>query len=134
MGRIMRGWTSIFVGFLLLAVAVWVFTAEGLGASTLICGVAAGFFFFRGAQGLTVGESGDPTALIDFVANPADAIVDSATDRFAEWLGDGSPKDAPEQPKFDVEAAFARYMEHRPADAPAVPSMAPQRGFGRKGL
>ena len=117
-----------------MALAGWIFSADGFGSSTLICAVAAGFFLIRGAQGLTVGESGDPIALIEFVTNPADAIVDSATDRVSDWLGDATAKEAPELPKFDVDAAFARYMERRPIEAPAVVSTAPQRGFGRKGL
>ena len=135
----MRGWTSIAVGFLLLALAVWTYSFDGFGSLTLFCGVAAVFLFVRGAQGVSVGDSGDPTALIEFVTNPADAIVDSATDRFTDWMqGDKATPQAStvaEQPGFDADAAIARYLAQRetePADAPASP--APHRGFGRKGL
>ena len=34
----MRGWSSIFVGFLLLAAAYWSFASDGFGSSTLMCG------------------------------------------------------------------------------------------------
>ena len=136
----MRGWSSIFVAVLLLAVAFWSFAGDGFGSSTLICAAVAAFFFFRGAQGLSVGEAGDPSAVIDFVTDPADAIVDTATDRLSEWIDD-RPKAAAaaDQPGFDADAALARYMaqrEREPAAAPAVipASAAPARSFGRKGL
>ncbi|MGI8611687.1 MAG: hypothetical protein ACR2KH_05375 [Sphingomicrobium sp.] len=135
----MRGWTSMLVGFLLLGVAYWSFAAEGLGSSTLLCAAAAAFFFFRGSQGLTVGEVGDPTAVIEFVQDPADAIVDSATERFADWLNDRPKGGAADQPGFDADAVIERYLAQRgpdplgaPAAAPASP--APYRGFGRKGV
>ena len=127
----MRGWTSILFGFLLLALAVWSFSADGLGSSALLCGAAAAFFFFRGSQGLSVGEAGDPTALVDFVTNPADAIVDAATDQLAEWMrSDDQTVAAGEQPGFDADAVIARYLAQREAQ-PAAPA---PRGFGRKGL
>ena len=127
----MRGWTSMLVGFLLLAVAVWWFTVDGLGSSALLCGAAAAFFFFRGAQGLSVGEAGDPTALVDFVTDPADAIVDAATDQVAEWMrSDDQKATAGEQRGFDADAVIARYLAQREAE-PAAPA---PRGFGRKGL
>src|SRR5688572_17701060 len=100
----MRGWSSIFAGFLILAVAYWTFAADGFGSATLICAAAAAFFLLRGAQGLGVEESGDPTALIDFVTDPADAIVDSATDKLADWLRDGRPQDSAGEAKFDPDA------------------------------
>jgi hypothetical protein len=127
----MRGWTSMLVGFLLLAVAVWSFTADGLGSSALLCGAAAAFFFLRGAQGLGAGEAGDPTALVDFVTDPADAIVDAAADQVAEWMGSDNQKGtAGEQPRFDADAIIARYLAQREAE-PAAPV---PRAFGRKGL
>ena len=136
----MRGWSSIAVGFLLLGVAYLWFAMDGLGSSTLLCAAAAAFFFFRGAQGLTAqeaGDVGDASAVIEFVSNPADAIVDNATDRLADWFKDKEqPKAAAaEQPGFDPDAAIARYLAQRgsePASAPVGP--APFRGFGRKGL
>ena len=151
----MRGWSSFFAGFLLLGVAYWSFTADGFGTSTLMCGAAAAFFFFCGANGRALSENGDPTAVIDFIKDPADAIVDSATDRLTDWLGDRKAEEQPangtfvghrqalvdwlhdrdEPPAFDPNAAFARYMENRQAEPPATPEVAPpMRSFGRKGL
>ena len=127
----MRGWTSFAVGFLLLGIAYWSFATDGFGASTLLCGAAAAFFFFRGAQGQELDPNGDPTAVVDFVSDPAEAIVDTVTDRLGEWLGE----DRTEQVKeFDPDAAVARYLAQRgtePAAAPVSPQ--PYRGFGRKG-
>ena len=130
----MRGWSSIFAGFLLLGVAYWSFSAEGFDVSTLLCAAAAAFFLFRGAHGLEVDVSNDPTALIDFVRDPADAIVDTATDKISDWFKD----DKAEQAEFDPDAAVARYLAQRDPDqggasAAAPPSPAPYRGFGRKG-
>src|SRR5687768_12794761 len=124
----MRGWSSIFAGFLLLGVAYWSFSAEGFDASTLLCAAAAAFFLFRGAHGLEVDVSNDPTALIDFVRDPADAIVDSATDKISDWL-----KDEKSEQEFDPDAAVARYLAERDPDlggasAAAPPSPAPYRG------
>lgn len=131
----MRGWTSMLVGFLLLGMAYWSFTADGFGLSTLMCAAASAFFFLRGAQGQEAGESGDPSALIDFVRDPADAIVDTATDRLADWLTPDENKVAAEKQGFDADAAIARYMAQRGPESPAVPAgPAPARGFGRKGV
>ena len=129
----MRGWSSFFVGFLLLGVAYWSYSADGFGTSTLMCGAAAAFCFFCGANGRAVSENGDPTAVIDFIKDPADAIVDSATDRLAEWMGER--KTVEDKPGFDPDAALARYMENR-VENPGVPpeGHAPMRSFGRKGL
>jgi hypothetical protein len=129
----MRGWSSIVAGFLLLGLAYWSFTADGLGASALVCAAAAAFFFFRGAQGLEVDSAGDPTALIDFVRDPADAIVDTATDQLADWFNDDKKADEAGQ-GFDPDAAIARYLAQRGTEtAPPVHS-APPRVFGRKGI
>ena len=129
----MRGWSSIFAGFLLLGVAYWSFSAEGFDASTLLCAAAAAFFLFRGAHGREVDVSNDPSALIDFVRDPADAIVDTATDKISDWF-----KDDKAEEKFDPDAAVERYIAQRGPDqggasAAAPPSPAPYRGFGRKG-
>ena len=134
----MRGWSSMFVGFLLLGVAYWSFAAEGLGSSTLLCAAAAAFFFFRGSQGLTVGEVGDPSTVIEFVQDPAEAIVDSATERFSDWLNDRKGAEA-DQPGFDPDAVVERYLAQRGPDPVGAPSAepaspAPYRGFGRKGV
>jgi hypothetical protein len=157
----MRGWSAIFVSFLLLGLAVWSFAWDGFGSSTVIAAVAAVVIFFRGVQGMEINEVGDPLAVIEFVKDPADAIVDSATERFGDWLDDRKAAEEPatgtgvnhrqalvdwlhdrEEPAaFDPDATIARYIENRgaqPADAPATAlapaSAAPVRGFGRKGL
>ena len=147
----MRGWSSFLVGFLLLGVAYWSFTAEGLGSSTLMCAAAAAFFFYRGALGQELDTTGDPTAVIEFVRDPAEAIVDTATDRLGDWLGDRKAEEKPadgrgvnhrqalvdwlhdrdEPAAFDPDAAIARYMENR---EPQQDIPAPVRSFGRKGL
>ncbi len=129
----MRGWTSYLVGFLLLGLAVWSFSADGLGSSALLFAAGAAFFVYCGAHGREVSETGDPIAVIDFVKNPADAIVDSATERLGEWLKE--PKSAADETtKFDPDAVIARYIKNRGAEPVVEPqSPAPIQGFGRKG-
>ena len=129
----------MFVGFLLLGLAVWSFAWDGFSSSTLMCAVAAAFTFARGAQGLGLGEVGDPLAVIEFVKNPADAIVDTATERLGDWLDDQPNGARADQSGFDPEAVLDRYLSKRgsdPVEAPAAAaaSPAPPRGFGRKGL
>jgi hypothetical protein len=139
----MRGWTSFVVGFLILGIAYWSFTVDGLGTSTLMFAALALFFFVCGAAGREVSDAGGPTAVIDFVTNPADAIVDSATDKLADWLGDDTSKeqqaqqaqkaDVPVQKyKFEHGDALARYWEQRDAESAGTAAAPPQRGFGRK--
>ena len=145
----MRGWTSFFCGFLLLGLAYWSFSADGFGSSMLMFAAGAAFFIYRGANGQEVDAAGDPTAVMEFVSDPADAIVDTATDKIADWLGESKsaaadwlrePKSAPaDSGGFDPDAVIARYLENRGEDrgAEAVSqpaSAAPVRGFGRKGL
>jgi hypothetical protein len=135
----MRGWSAIVVGFLLLGLAVWSFAWDGFSSSTLLCATAAAFIFFRGAQGMEINEVGDPLAVIEFVRNPADAIVDSATERLSDWFDNQPDSPTAGEEKFDPEAVVARYLEQRgsePAAAPPAepPVPAPMRSFGRKGL
>ncbi len=151
----MRGWSAIFVSFVLLGLAVWSFAWDGFSSSTLMCAVAAAFIFYRGVQGMEITEVGDPLAVIDFVKNPADAIVDSASDRLADWLGDRNAAEEPaestsvnhrqalvdwlhdrdEPAAFDPDAAIARYLENRGPEIATQPESAvPIRSFGRKGL
>lgn len=139
----MRGWSAIFVGFLLLGLAVWSFAWDGFSSSTLICATAAAVIFFRGAQGMEINEVGDPLAVIEFVRNPADAIVDSATERLSDWLDDRPNSTGANQGGFDPDAVLDRYLAQRGPDPVAAPaavsavaatSPAPPRGFGRKGL
>ena len=147
----MRGWSSFVAGFLLLGVAYWAFASDGFGTSMLMCAAAAAFFFYRGAIGQELDTTGDPTAVIDFVRDPAEAIVDTATDRLGDWLGERKADEKPadrtavnhrqalvdwlhdrdEPAAFDPDAVIARYMENR---GPQPDSPAPVRSFGRKGL
>ena len=136
----MRGWSSILVGCLLLVATYWSFAWGGFGSATVMCAAGGVFLIVRGVQGMAVGESGDPTALIEFARDPAGAIVDTATERLGDWFN-GDDKAAPveEQPKFDPDAAIARYLEQRtvePGVQPAAPlaGPAPIRTFGRKGI
>ncbi len=139
----MRGWSAIFVGLLLLALAVWSFVWDGFSSSTLIFATAAAFIFFRGAQGMEINEVGDPLAVIEFVKDPADAIVDSATERLSDWFDNRPNGVEADQGGFDPDAVVERYLSQRGPDAMASPaaapaptaaSPAPPRGFGRKGL
>lgn len=135
----MRGWSSILVGCLLLVATYWSFAWGGFGPATWMCGAAGAFLIVRGVQGLAVGESGDPTALIDFASDPAGAIVDTATERLGEWFNDkvAKPAAVAEETKFDPDAAIARYLAQRgtePAAEQSAANFAPSRGFGRKGV
>ena len=135
----MRGWSSFVAGFLLLGVAYWSFASDGFGSSTLMCAAAAAFFFYRGAQGQELDATGDPTAVADFVSDPAEAIVDTVTDRFGDWLGENRGQPAEEEAGFDPDAAVARYLAQRgpePTSSPIpVTSITPPvRSFGRKGI
>ena len=152
----MRGWTSFAAGVLLLALAYGLYSLGGFGSEAVICGIAAAAFFLQGAFGLGVGAGDGATGLVEFIQNPADAIVDSATDRLTDWLGDRKVEEEPadrgafvghrqqlvdwlhdrdEPASFDPDAAIARYLEQRLPEPPAVPTSAPAaRTFGRKGL
>ena len=102
----MRGWTSFVAGFLLLGLAYGLYSLGGFGSEAMICGVAAAAFFLQGAFGLGVGAGDGATGLVEFIQNPADAIVDSATDRLGDWLGDR---------KSAQEPARATGVNHRQA-------------------
>jgi len=134
------GLTSILGGLVLFAIALWSYMNDGFSASTLALLVGSAVLFFRGAQGRSLTQAGDITAPMDFVANPAEAIVDAAVERVA-GLGPGrtgkKSDPADQTPAFDADAALARYLENRPADMPPLErpaELAPRRGFGRKGL
>jgi hypothetical protein len=72
--------------------------------------------------------------LIDFVRDPADAIVDTATDQLADWFSDDKKSAEKAEQGFDPDAAIARYLAQRgPEPVPTAHSAAP-RVFGRKGI
>ena len=133
----MRGWSAIVVGFLLLGLAVWSFAWDGFNSSTLMCATAAAFIFFRGAQGMEIDEVGDPSAVIEFVRDPADAIVDTATERLGDWFTADEPDFAKGggrevRPRCGRRALRGTARHRARRMPPAIP--APVRGFGRKGL
>ena len=133
----MRGWSSILIGTLLLALAAWAYVTDFYSAAAIPLGLAGAFLIFRGLQGVEVTEAGDPTALGDFIANPAGALVDAAAEKAEERLTakrKAAIDAAREEPAFDVDAALARYMANRPQHLLAVEDPQPARGFGRKGL
>ena len=141
----MGGLTSILGGLVMFAIAVWSYMTGGFSTATLVFLVGAGVLFLRGAQGRSLTQAGDVVAPMDFVANPADAIVDAVTERVTGLVpGRPAKKSEPEEqgPAFDADAALARYLENRPADlppivppiAPPLAEPAPRRSFGRKGL
>ncbi len=149
----MRGWSSFIAGFLLLGLAYWLYSLGGFGSEAIICGVAAAAFLFRGAHGREVGGSDGATGLLEFIQDPADAIVDSATDKLADWLKPDEPQTATPaaatptatppaavapivvQPhKVVAEGAMDRYFAQREAEFAAAANPAPPRSFGRKGL
>ena len=149
----MRGWSSFVAGFLLLVLAYWLYSLDGFGYQAAICGIAAAAFFLQGAFGLGVGAGEGATGLVEFIQNPADAIVDSATDKLADWFGDDQAKEkaasepaktavvTPVQPilvepaKPVAPGAMDRYFAQREAEvAAAAATAAPVRSFGRKGL
>ena len=97
--------------------------------------------FLKGAQGQNLAQAGDVSATMDFVADPAEAIVDAVAER-VPGLGPrrAARKSEPveQEPAFDADAAIARYLENRPAElppiVPPIAEAAPRRSFGRKGL
>jgi hypothetical protein len=131
----MRGWSSIFVGLTLLALAACAHLA-GLNQGVAISlGLAGAFLIYRGLQGAGVTEAGDPTALGDFISNPAGSLIEAATGQAEEWLAERRKAPAEESPRFDADAALARYMANRPQSQPAALQPSPPvRGFGRKRL
>ncbi len=133
----MRGWSSIVIGILLLALAAWAYATDFFSAAAIPLGLAGAFLIYRGLQGIEVMEAGDPTALGDFISNPAGALVEAAAEKAEEHLTakrKTAIDDASEEPAFDVDAALARYMANRPQALPAAEAPPPTRGFGRKGL
>lgn len=141
----MGGLTSIFGGLILLAFAVWSYiSGGGFDTTVLALLVGAAVLFWHGVQGRGVTQAGDIIAPMEFVKNPAEAIVDAAVERVSAAVPQRRKSwDVEEPAKFDADAALAHYMANRPADLPAPPPTesappsfdpAPRRGFGRKGL
>jgi hypothetical protein len=124
-------WQSTWAGFALLGVAFWQFFSDGISFTAILFGGAALVVLVLGTLGKEV-EAEKISGTVDFLTDPAEAIVDAATDRLGSWLGGDAESD---QPQFDPDAALARYLENRPDGQPNP--VAPRRelpGFGRKGL
>ena len=133
----MRGWSSILVGVALLGIAAWTHFTGMFSGAAILFGLPGAYLIYRGFQGVEIMDAGDPTALGDFISNPAEALVDAAVEKGDEWMTERrkAAADAPAEPAFDADAAIARYMANRPQDpVPAVQTSQPVRGFGRKGL
>jgi hypothetical protein len=136
----MRGWSSLLVGSVLLALAAWLQWTGLSSAAAITCGLAGAFLIYRGFQGLEVTEAGDPTALGDFISDPAGALVEAAAEKVEVRLRESRKTRAGDSSDelstgFDADAALARYMANRPAAAAAAGETAPAaRGFGRKGI
>jgi hypothetical protein len=131
----MRGWSSIIVGLALLALAACASLAGLFLGATITLGLAGAFLIYRGLQGVGVTDAGDPTALGDFISNPAGSLIEAATGQAEEWLAEKRKAPAEEPPRFDADAALARYIANRPAPPPqAGQASPPVRGFGRKRL
>jgi hypothetical protein len=131
----MRGWSSIIVGLVLLALAASAHLAGLFPAAAVTLGLAGAFLIYRGLQGIDVTDAGDPTALGDFISNPAGSLIEAAAGQAEEWLAEKRKAPPEEPPRFDADAALARYIANRPASPPqAVQTSPPVRGFGRKRL
>ncbi len=144
----MRGLSSYLAGIALLALAFWAFSKSGMSTAAVTFAATAAFFFVRGSQGREASAAGDFTAPMDFIANPAGAIVDSAVDQFRDMLAakeddkadhtadvTADEKRREPAPSAALEAALARHIEkQQEAVAPAGASAPERRVFGRKGL
>jgi len=122
---------TIGAGLLLLALAFWQFVTNGVGFNALVLGAGGLAVVLFGAMGRNI-EAERAQGTADFLTDPGGAIVDAATDRLGDWLGEATK---PTQEEFDPDAAIARYLENRPASQPepAEPRRYVPR-FGRKGL
>ena len=131
-------------GVFVLALALWSFSWGSKSMGVAFAGGAA-ILFVRGLQGRGVVQAGDTPGPIEFIRDPAGAIVDSAIDKIGDLLADKEEAKTEEtKPAFDPDAAIERYLANRPESvAPAAQPSATQpsaaqpstyRGFGRKGL
>ena len=131
----MRGWTSSMAGAVCVGAAMWMLAQGHSDKTVLLLAGAALVLFFRGYQGLTLGEAANDAMLAaNFVADPKRGAMNFAVDRMDKIID--AEDDAEENHRFDAEKIIDRYLEERaknpPPGAPA-PSSAPA-GFGRKGL
>ena len=130
----MRGMSSIIVGILLAGAGAWLYMEGGFGTEVLVLVAAGALLGARGCMGSDISSVDDVAAPIEFLRNPAGAIVDEATDRLTEMLTQKKQPEPEPVSTFDPDAAIARYLENRPVQEAAPPQHPPIRGFGRKGL
>lgn len=106
------------------------------GAALLAAAAALVVPMFLGHAG---GDLGSAMNVVDFVRNPADAIVEAAVDRYSAAVDTRKKQRAEESAQhFDADAAFQRYLDRKAAapdlSEPAHPPATAPRSFGRKGL
>ena len=131
----MRGWTSSIGGAVCVGAAIWMLAQGHSDKTVLVLAGAALVLFFRGYQGLTIGEAASDAMLgASFVADPKRAAINYASDTM-ENLIDGDDGNEEHHP-IDVDTIMDRYLEERSRSAPAAQASpsAPRIGFGRKGI
>ena len=129
---------AMFLGVGLLGVSGFSFyRGDTLSALAFLAGACA--VLVPSIMGRGAGDLDSASAAIDFIRNPAGAIVDAAVDRIGGAVEErkSAPADK-EEPSFDVDAAFNRYIERKVevsgGTAPAVSASPAPRTFGRKGI
>jgi hypothetical protein len=132
----MRGWTSSIGGAVCVGAAMWMLAQGYSDKTVLVLAGAALVLFFRGYQGLTIGEAANDAMLgASFVADPKRTAINYASDRMDNLIdGDGDGNE--QHHRIDVDKIMDRYLEERSRNAPAAqatPSASPI-GFGRKGI
>lgn len=133
----MRALFAAFLAIGLLGLSgIYFYKGDTLSACAFLAGACA--VLIPSIMGRRGGDWESASAAIDFVRNPAGAIVDAAVDRIGDAIGDRKAERAgKEEPGFDADAAFNRYMARR-TDASSAPlpveaAMPAPRTFGRKG-
>lgn len=121
----------ISAGLLLLGLACWQYLMNGFGFNAIVFGVGGAAVIIFGAMGRG-GDAEHVQVAADFLTDPGGAIVDAATDRLGDWIGEAT---STKQAEFDPDAALARYMADRPVQPPDVAqSGRTMPTFGRKGI
>ena len=131
----MRGWTSSIGGAVCVGAAMWMLAQGHADKTVLVLAGAALVLFFRGYQGLTIGEAASDAMLgASFVADPKRTAINYASDRMDNLI-DGDDGNE-EHHRIDVDKIMDRYLEERSRNAPAAEATPPASpfGFGRKGI
>ena len=135
----------VVAGLFVAAIVSFLKGAYVSGVAFLAGAATLGWRLFQGDRSASFN---DADAVMDFVKNPAGAIAGEFWDRvtqFADERNDDGQRErargtvdkaGEDESSFDADAAIARYLANRPAQA-ELPDPAPLRsagGFGRKGL